>query len=160
MEIVNNVNEPDLKVSKRILVDKNYIAKGILKNIVLEKDVEGEDNNYDRYVFTFGFMNSQSKQCDYDIVFYTGTKLNPEPQKIINDTRGSKKRIKVYNRLTEVCNNLKFIDVEKLDQYTTDELKEIQNMMFKTVNLKITAKITRNKNGFYEIDEKTLRLEN
>ena len=160
MEIEKNVNknETDLKVSRRIIIDKNYCAKGVLIKTVLEKDVEGIDNNYDRYVFTFGFMNSQTKQPDYEITFYTGTKLNPEPIKIINDTRGSKKRVKVYNRLTEICKNLNFIEIEKLDQYTTDELKDIQNKIFNTSNLKVTAKITRNKNGFYEIDEKSLTL--
>jgi len=158
MEVEKNSNEIHLNVSKRIIIDKNYYAKGVLIKTVLEKDVEGIDNNYDRYVFTFGFMNSQTKQPDYEITFYTGTKLNPEPLKIINDTRGSKKRVKVYNRLTEVCKNLNFIEIEKLDQYTTDELKDIQNKIFNTSNLKVTAKITRNKNGFYEIDEKSLTL--
>ena len=68
-------------------------------------------------------MNSQTKQPDYEIFFYTGTKLNPETIKILNDTRGSKKRVKVYNRLTEICKNLKFIEIDKLDEYTTKELK-------------------------------------
>ena len=132
MEVEKNSNEIHLNVSKRIIIDKNYYAKGVLIKTVLEKDVEGIDNNYDRYVFTFGFMNSQTKQPDYEITFYTGTKLNPEPLKIINDTRGSKKRVKVYNRLTEVCKNLNFIEIEKLDQYTTDELKDIQKKIFNT----------------------------
>ena len=160
MEIEKNTvkNEIELGISKRILIDNNYYSKGVLIKTILEKDVEGIDNNYDRYVFTFGFMNSQTKQPDYEIVFYTGTKLNPEPIKILNDTRGSKKRVKVYNRLTEICKNLKFIEIDKLDEYTTKELKDIQNKIFNTSNLKVTAKITRNKNGFYEIDEKTLTL--
>ncbi len=157
MELEKN-DETDLIISKRIMIDKNYYAKGVLIKTILEKGVEGVENDYDRYVFTFGFMNSQTKQPDYEIIFYTGTKLNPEPIKIINDTRGSKKRIKVYNRLTEVCKNLKFIEIEKLDEYNKEELKDIQNKIFNTSNLKVTAKITRNKNGFYEIDEKTLKL--
>ena len=55
-----------------------------------------------------------------------------------------------------ICRN-KYVE-GKLDEYTTKELKDIQNKIFNTSNLKVTAKITRNKNGFYEIDEKTLTL--
>lgn len=136
------------KLANRVIANDDGLFYGVIQASGFETATQkskfrgdsDDERQYERFAMDILFKGATAPIL---LHVYTGTVLNPDPVRIENKGRGKNKEVAIYNQFTNLLIALDYVDKDKLELLTQDDVDLINDKLCDLDGLEISCDINK-----------------